>query len=81
MATLPLIDAAGVNALAVVTGADSDLIVLDVDLPSLQWWSTLLQSKLPLRCPSVSTCSGGVHYYFIIIKSVANGLVKFTNQQ
>ena len=54
-----------VNNIAILTGSPSGLVVIDVDVPALTWWTELLRINggLP-ETFMVQTPSGGLHYYF-----------------
>ena len=60
-----LYDQGLVNNLSILTGEASGVVVLDIDVPALPWWSELLKlnPELPLTF-TVQTPSGGLHYYF-----------------
>jgi hypothetical protein len=60
-----LYDAKLVNNVAILTGAPSGVVVVDVDAPSLAWWNELVRINggLPPTF-TVQTGSGGRHYYF-----------------
>ena len=70
------------NALAVLTGVVSDLIVLDVDLPAMDVWADLLsRHPLPDNVPRVRTQSGGEHLWFSLSANEHAGLKCNGNQQ
>jgi hypothetical protein len=54
------------NALAIVTGTLSDLIVVDVDLPAMNTWAVLLASHCLPPTVAVKSPSGGEHWYLFV---------------
>ena len=68
------------NAVAIVTGAKSGVIVVDVDLPGLEQWHEVTQKYGLPTVPRVRTGSGGLHYYFSWHLSVQAGLKSTGNQ-
>lgn len=68
-----LFDAGLVNNIAIVTGEASNVMVVDVDIPSLDWWNELvnINNGLP-ETFTVQTPSGGYHYYFRYIPGLNN---------
>jgi hypothetical protein len=68
-----LYDAGLVNNIAIVTGEASNVMVVDVDVPALNWWNELLRINPPLpETFLVLTPSGGYHYYFRYIPGLTN---------
>lgn len=79
------------NALAIVTGEPSDLIVLDVDqvkeaeqgnvLDGAEVMQLLIAKHgLPPQVPVARTGSGGTHYYFSLSQSMTHGLFNTQNR-
>ncbi|KAG0373594.1 hypothetical protein BGX24_011490, partial [Mortierella sp. AD032] len=79
------------NAIALVTGEPSDLIVVDCDIQKPKdleagiqcgklVFQQLVQEKgLPEGTPVQKTASGGMHYFFSLSKSLENGLLSARN--
>ena len=63
------------NALAVRTGYVTDLLVVDVDLPSLDLWWSLERQHGHVDCLRARSCSGGIHLFFSLASSVSAGLL------
>ena len=68
------------NAVAIVTGASSGLLVIDVDLPGLDPWNAVVAKYGLPAVPRVRTGSGGLHYYFDWNLSIKAGLTNLRNQ-
>lgn len=79
------------NAIALLTGDQSDLLVIDADLPkdkekdTVADGLTLLQQLMQDhglydKVPRQRTGSGGLHLFFSITKSVAEGLISASNR-
>ncbi len=68
-----LYDAGLVNNIGIVTGEASNIVVVDVDTPALDWWQELVRINggLP-ETFTVKTPSGGYHYYFRYIPGLNN---------
>ena len=71
----------GSNALAVRTGSATDLLVVDVDLPSFDLWWELEKQNGHVDCLRARSCSGGIHLFFSLASSVSSGLVNSRNQE
>ena len=69
------------NALAVLTGSVTDILVVDVDFPSLELWRELEDANGPVNALRADSCRGGFHFYFSLAASVSSGLTACRNQE
>lgn len=70
---ISLYNAGLVNNISIVTGQASNVVVVDIDVPALSWWTELLRVNPPIpETFIVKTPSGGYHYYFRYIPGLNN---------